>query len=342
MKPFSHLLSRFGAVLFMLGVLSGCATSGTHNPADPLEGFNRAMFKFNDTVDTVALKPAATVYQKVLPSFVQTGVGNFFGNLADAWTAVNNLLQGKVESGLTDVMRVAVNSTFGLAGVLDIGSEAGLPKHKEDFGQTLGKWGVKPGPYVVLPMFGPSTLRDSLAFPLDLTGDPWSYVKPAHTFVIGSVVRVVDQRAAALDASGLVEDAALDRYEFIRDAYLQRRESKVHDGETDKEKAPAAPDGDGADAGNDVPGDRIATRMVAPDANLASRDGVAVGKPAGESVNAADVTNVLENVKVVEVAKSADVGKPVEVKSVVDRVAAIQKEVATPRIEAQSTEAMAK
>ena len=244
MKPcskWSGKVRRLLPPLMLLAALSGCATTGPGNPADPLEGFNRAMFKFNDAVDTVALKPAATVYKNVLPSFVQTGVGNFFGNLADAWTAVNNLLQGKLEAGMTDVMRVAVNSTMGLGGLLDIGSEAGLPKHKEDFGQTLGRWGVKPGPYVVLPMFGPSTLRDTVAFPLDLKGDPWSYAEPTHTFVVGSVVRVVDLRSAALDASGLVEDAALDRYEFIRDAYLQRRESKVRDGEQQREKSAAVP-----------------------------------------------------------------------------------------------------
>lgn len=242
MKPNSRFWSRLFSALAMLAVLSGCATTGHGNPADPLEGFNRAMFKFNDAVDTVALKPAATVYQKALPTFVQTGVGNFFGNLADAWTAVNNFLQGKLEAGVTDVMRVAVNSTMGLGGLLDIGSEAGLPKHREDFGQTLGKWGVKPGPYVVLPMFGPTTLRDTLALPIDLEGDPWGQVKPTHIFALGSVVRVVDLRAASLDASNLVEDAALDRYEFIRDAYLQRRESKVRDGEAPRHEPSADAD----------------------------------------------------------------------------------------------------
>lgn len=227
------LSTRFGTLAIVL-VLTGCATA--RNAQDPLEGFNRAMFTFNDAVDRVALKPAAKAYQSILPSFVQTGIGNFFGNIGDVWTAVNNLLQGKAADGVTDVMRVAVNSTLGLGGVLDIASEAGMRKHREDFGQTLATWGVKPGPYVVLPLLGSSTIRDSLALPLDYTGDPWGYVYPVHTRNAGSVVRVIDQRAVVLDASNLIEEAALDRYEFVRDAYLQRRESKVRDGEGPKTK----------------------------------------------------------------------------------------------------------
>lgn len=208
-------------------VLTGCAT--TH-PQDPFENFNRAMFRFNDTVDQAALKPAAKVY-KTLPDFVQIGVGNFFGNLEDGWTAVNNLLQGKLEDGLSDVMRFTFNSTFGLGGLLDIATEAGLQKHKEDFGQTLGKWGVRSGPYVVLPLLGSSTVRDVVALPADIEADPWHHIRPAHTRNIGSVMRIVDQRAAVLDASNLIEEAALDRYEFVRDAYLQRRQNRVYDGD---------------------------------------------------------------------------------------------------------------
>ncbi len=207
--------------------LTGCATN---HPQDPFEPFNRAMFRFNDTVDQAAVKPAAKAYKK-LPDFVQIGVGNFFGNLEDAWTAVNNLLQGKVADGMSDVMRFAVNTTMGLGGVLDIGTEAGLQKHREDFGQTLGKWGVKAGPYVVLPILGSSTMRDTVVLPVDIQGDPWHHVRPIHTRNPGSILRAVDQRAALLDASNLVEEAALDRYEFVRDAYLQRRQSRVYDGD---------------------------------------------------------------------------------------------------------------
>ncbi|MCL6487088.1 MAG: VacJ family lipoprotein [Janthinobacterium lividum] len=225
-------LVRIGLALAIAAGVSACAT-GT-NPRDPLEGYNRAMFKFNDTVDQVALKPVATAYKTVTPSFVQTGVGNFFGNLSDVWSAVNNLLQGKGEAGLQDVVRVSMNSTFRLLGLIDIASQAGIPKHNEDFGQTLGWYGIEPGPYVMLPLLGPSTVRDTVALPLDITGDPWRYKDPAAVRTIGTVTRVVDKRAALLDATNLMEAAALDRYEFIRDGFLQARESKVFDGDTDR------------------------------------------------------------------------------------------------------------
>ena len=223
-------LRRAALALGVTVLLAGCAGP---NPRDPYEGFNRAMFTFNDTVDTYALKPAATAYKNVLPSFVQTGVNNFFGNLADAWSAVNNLLQGNGEAGMSDVSRFALNSTLGIVGLFDIASEAGLQKHKEDFGQTLGVWGVPSGPYLMLPLLGPSTVRDTVALPLDIKGDIWAYKEPVYIRNSGTALRVVDQRANLLDASSLLEDAALDRYEFIRDGFLQRRESQIH------------PDGDG-------------------------------------------------------------------------------------------------
>ena len=211
-------------------LLAGCATKGS-TPGDPLESYNRAVFKFNDTVDNVALKPAATAYKQVLPQFVQTGVNNFFGNLGDVWSAANNLMQGKGEAGMSDFTRFTLNTTFGLGGLLDIASEAGLQKHNEDFGQTLGYWGMPSGPYFVLPLLGPSTVRDAAATPLDMAADPWTYVDPTATRSWGTAVRIVDKRAQLLDASNLVEGAALDRYVFIRDGYLQRRESQVFDGE---------------------------------------------------------------------------------------------------------------
>lgn len=228
------LATRIGALLLAFG-LAGCA-SAPRNPQDPLEGFNRAMFSFNDKVDQVALKPAAEVYQSILPSFVQTTIGNFFGNLADIPTFFNEVLQGKFSEGLSDFMRVTVNSTLGLGGVLDIASEANLPKHAEDFGQTLGRWGVPSGPYVVLPILGPSTLRDTAATPVDFAADPWLRTYPVKMRNTGTAIRVIDQRSVVLNASNLVEEAALDRYEFVRDAYLQRRESRIFDGEVPPKK----------------------------------------------------------------------------------------------------------
>ncbi|HEX7986695.1 MAG TPA: VacJ family lipoprotein [Duganella sp.] len=227
---------HFRQAALALGVtlmLAGCAGP---NPRDPYESYNRAMFSFNDKVDTYALKPVATAYRDVTPSFVQTGVGNFFGNLGDAWTAVNNLLQGKGEAGMSDITRFALNSTLGILGLFDIASEAGLQKHKEDFGQTLGTWGVSSGPYLMLPILGPSTVRDTVALPADFAGNIWSYKDPVYLRNIGTGVNLVDTRASLLDATSMLEDAALDRYEFIRDGYLQRRESLIH------------PDGDGGDA----------------------------------------------------------------------------------------------
>jgi phospholipid-binding lipoprotein MlaA len=219
--------------------LTGCAT--TTGKIDPYEKYNRKVFAFNDAVDTHALKPAATAYKRVLPGVVQTGVNNFFYNLSDVWSSANNLMQGKGERGLSDMTRVVINSTFGLAGLLDIATDAGLPRHTEDFGQTLGYWGVPPGPYVMLPLLGPSTLRDTVGLPLDIAADPWGYGVTSRVRNLGTVLRVVDQRAVLLDASTLLEAAALgDRYEFIRDGYLQQRKSKVFDGEISRKAAKEA------------------------------------------------------------------------------------------------------
>lgn len=224
--------ARIGT-LIMVAALAGCATS--NNPNDPLEGFNRAMFSFNDTVDKVALKPAAQAYEFALPNFVQTGISNFFGNIGDLWSAVNQILQGRVETGVSSFMRVAINTTFGLGGVLDVSTEARLPKQKSDFGQTLGKWGVGSGPYVVLPLLGPSTVRDTVAMPADVYGDLWTYKRPARWRNVGSVVRVIDKRAQLLDASNLLEDVALDKYDFVRDTYMQSRQAQI-DGTKDDQR----------------------------------------------------------------------------------------------------------
>ena len=227
-------LAKLGALLALAVSLTGCASMGEK---DPYEKFNRSVFTFNDAVDRNALKPAATAYKKVLPSFVQTGVNNFFFNLADVWSSANNLMQGKGERGLSDFTRVIINSTFGLGGVIDIASDAGLQRHSEDFGQTLGYWGVPSGPYLMLPLLGPSTVRDTAGLPLDIAADPWAQYNNVAWRNVGTVTRVVDQRAVLLDASNLMEEAALDRYEFIRDGFLQRRQSKIFDGERSRKEA---------------------------------------------------------------------------------------------------------
>lgn len=213
---------KLGPKLLALAFMaSGCATS-TNN--DPLESYNRKVFSINEKIDDTALKPIATAYRSHTPSFVRTGVGNFFGNIGDVWSSLNQFLQGQVSYGTNSFMRVAFNSTFGLLGVLDIASEARMQKRSADFGQTLGVWGVPSGPYVVLPVLGSSTLRDSAGTVVDLTIDPWYGVTPIDLRNTGSALRITQQRASLLDASSLVDDIALDKYSFLRDSYLQRRQ----------------------------------------------------------------------------------------------------------------------
>ena len=215
--------------LVLAAALAGCATTA-NNPADPIEPFNRAIFSFNDTVDAAILKPVAKGYHAVLPSWVRTGVSNFFANIGDLWIAANNVLQGKFVEGLGDFMRLAFNTTLGLGGVIDIASDMGLQKHNEDFGQTLGRWGFNEGAYLVLPFFGPSTVRDGLARVLDWKADPVVHISnvPARNEI--HAVRVVSDRSNLLDTTDVVEEAALDKYTFVRDAWLQRRRSLVYDG----------------------------------------------------------------------------------------------------------------
>ena len=223
------------ATLLLAGALSGCATSGG-NPADPLEPFNRAMFSFNDTVDGAVIKPVAKGYRAVLPGVVRSGVSNFFANLEDVWICMNNLLQGKFEEGFQDFGRVIFNSTLGIAGIFDVASGAGFQKHNEDFGQTLGRWGVGSGPYLVLPILGPSTIRDGMALLVDTQADLVFHIDgvPTHNTLYAS--RAISNRANLLDTSDVIEQAALDKYSFVRDAWLQRRRSLVYDGDPPREK----------------------------------------------------------------------------------------------------------
>lgn len=241
------MLRRFLG-LMLVSALAGCATTGG-NPHDPLEGYNRAMFGFNEGVDKAIIKPVATGYKKVIPAIARTGVSNFFSNLRDIWIGVNNVLQGKVGAGASDFGRFAINTTVGILGLIDVASNAGLEKHNEDFGQTLGRWGVGSGAYVVLPIFGPSTVRDAFSlFAVDWHGDPLWYVRNIPTRYELMGVRLIDTRANLLDVSRLAEEAALDNYAYVRDAYLQRRRSLIYDGnpppeaESDKTNPPPDPE----------------------------------------------------------------------------------------------------
>lgn len=215
-------------------LVSGCATTA-NNPKDPYEGFNRAMFAVNEGIDVV-VKPVAEGYDAAAPLPVKAAVGNFFGNIWDAWTALNNLAQGKGGQGLSDIGRVLVNTTIGIGGTFDVASEMGLEKHSEDFGQTLAVWGVDDGPYFYWPIIGPRTTRDTLGWGVDTYIDPVWRVSdvPVRNTLVG--VRFVDVRASLLASDKVVEEAAFDKYNYIRDAYLQHRRSEVFDGNPPREK----------------------------------------------------------------------------------------------------------
>lgn len=195
-----------------------------------MEPFNRGIYNFNDAIDTAIIKPVATTYQDITPTPVQRGVGNFFGNLQDAWSFVNNTLQFKGEAAADSFFRFTVNTLLGLGGVLDVASEMKIERHTKDFGHTLGYWGVGPGPYVVLPFFGPSTVRDTLARVVDVKGDLSTLISDIPTRNSATAVRLVDKRASLLQAGSMLEEAALDKYTFTRDVYLQRRRSAIFDG----------------------------------------------------------------------------------------------------------------
>jgi phospholipid-binding lipoprotein MlaA len=234
------------AGLLLVG-LQGCATTAApggaapaaaaaeRDPRDPLEGFNRAVFGFNEALDAAVIKPVAQGYRKVVPGMVRTGIDNFFGNLGDLWSAVNHLLQGKPSTGLPMLTRFGMNTLFGLGGLLDPASEAGLERLNEDFGQTLGRWGVPSGPYLVLPLFGPSTVRDGAARPVDLMASPSRVFAQPRDANSATVLRLIATRAELLETGKALDDAAFDKYILLRDGYLARRRNQVYDGDPPEE-----------------------------------------------------------------------------------------------------------
>lgn len=230
-----RLSARLGTAVLLSVLMAGCATGPNANPQDPLEPFNRGVYQFNDAVDTAVLKPVATAYRDAVPRLVRQGVGNFFGNLQDVWSVVNNALQLKGQGTSDSVGRVLVNTLIGVGGVFDVASDLGIEKQTKDFGLTLGYWGVGPGPYVVLPFLGSSTLRDTVALPVDSQGDLVAGVAHVPTRNSALALRIVDQREGLLQASEMLDRIALDKYAFVRDAHLQRRRSAVYDGNPPEE-----------------------------------------------------------------------------------------------------------
>jgi phospholipid-binding lipoprotein MlaA len=274
----ARALPRVAAAL-ALAAVAGCATTQpvadrhSAGPKDPYETVNRKIFAFNDTLDEYALKPAAKAYNAVLPSPVRTGVHNFFGNFSDAWSAVNQLLQGKAADAGTMTLRVLTNTTIGIGGLFDPATSLGLERKSEDLGQTLGRWGLEPGPYLVLPLFGSSDIRDALALPADTYVSPALLAAPKYWKELGiDAVGVIDTRAGLLGASQMLDELAFDRYTFMRDAYITRRRSLVYDGDP-----PELPDADDADDTKSAPapagaasGAQSGTRPALPAAPAAS------------------------------------------------------------------------
>jgi len=246
MPAFRRSSSRAVLSALLALALAGCATidqarGGPGQRLDPWENWNRKVFKFNEDLDEAVLKPVATAYTEIMPQVVRRSVANFFNNFSDAWSAINNVLQGKFEAGMEDVTRVSTNTLFGLFGLLDVASEMGLDHHYEDFGQTMGRYGIGAGAYVVLPLLGPSTVRDAAAIPLDRLATPPAFFDGTGTQIGLTLLQIVNTRSGLLGATRVIDDIALDKYTFVRDAYLQRRRSLVFDGNAPEAPQPTEP-----------------------------------------------------------------------------------------------------
>lgn len=229
MKATRSTTARFLTCAAVLCAIGGCATTA-NNPKDPFEGFNRAMFAVNEGIDVV-VKPIAQGYDAAAPLPVKVVIGNFFGNIGDLWTAVNNVLQGKPDQAVSDVGRVLINTTAGIGGAFDVASEMGLTKHSEEFGQTLGRWGVGDGPYFYWPIIGPRTARDTVGWAVDTYIDPVWRADPIRLRNSLVAARFIDLRASLLPTDKVIEEAAFDKYNYVRDGYLQYRRNEIYDGD---------------------------------------------------------------------------------------------------------------
>jgi len=220
------------AAVLTLG-LQGCASGPRASapvPEDPIEGWNRGVYAFNEGLDAHVIKPVATGYANVVPAGVRRSVTNFFANFGDLWSGINSVLQGKLGNAGSDGLRVVTNTTLGVLGLFDVATDMGIKKYPEDFGQTLGVWGFGAGPYVVWPVWGSSTLRDSVGLPLDIAATPGFWIDDTGWAIGVASLQFVNARANVLKASDLLDDAVLDKYTFVRDAHLQRRRNLVYDG----------------------------------------------------------------------------------------------------------------
>lgn len=232
-----NILIKSILIITLLGFNIGCTTlDGPKNPDDPFESFNRSMYAFNETVDKYAFKPIAQGYQKITPEPVDRGISNFFSNLDDVLVLINDLLQLKLDRAASTSARIVFNTTFGLLGFMDVATDFGLPKHNEDFGQTLGYWGVDSGPYLVLPFFGSSSIRDAIGFTVDTSEFDFVYddMSPENVYAL-HMVKYIDLRADLLKAKDIVDETAPDPYAFIRDGWMQRRKNQVYDGNPPEE-----------------------------------------------------------------------------------------------------------
>ena len=235
--PKPSFWARLAALLLCVSALGGCAGGAPLVAHDPLEPLNRQVFKFNDALDAAIVKPVAIAYRDHTPTPLRQGIGNVFNNLQDSWSVVNNLLQLKIVYAYDSLARVAINTLLGVAGVVDVASEMGIERHTQDFGHTLGVWGVPPGPYLVLPILGPSSLRDAVALSVDWQGDPLGQLPNESVRNAALLLRGLDTRAGLLKATSMLEEAALDRYTFARDAFLQNRRNNIFDGNPPQDDA---------------------------------------------------------------------------------------------------------
>ncbi|CAB3800127.1 MlaA family lipoprotein [Paraburkholderia fynbosensis] len=278
------MLRNTALALAATGLISGCATGPDRKPGDPFEPMNRVVFNFNDGVDRYVAVPVAKGYQKVTPQPLRTAVSNFFSNLGDLTNAANALLQLKFTDATEDIMRFAFNSVFGIGGLLDWATPAGLPKHHQDFGLTLGHWGIPSGPYLVLPLFGPSTVRDSMGLIVDVKFNPLNYMEPAVRNPL-YVLQFVSVRSDLLGATDLLQQAALDKYSFVRDAYTQQRRARLRGSGGNATPLPNYDDQGDSGAAAPAAGAPVALPNYADPGDAAgapnAASGAATGAPAG-------------------------------------------------------------